>query len=138
MPQKAKPERRSDCPISIALDMLGDRWTLLIVRDLMFKGRHEFGDFLGAEEGIATNMLADRLRKLEEHGIVEKLPHATDARKSRYRLTNKGLDLGPMLVELILWSAKHEKTAAPPRLIKFMGENKEAFLDDVRDAHAKT
>src|SRR5262245_57119149 len=110
MTRNSKQAHRSDCPISIALDLIGDRWTLLVVRDLMFKGRHEYGEFLEAEESIATNVLADRLRKLTEHGIVAKSPAPDDARKSRYHLTDKGIGLAPILVEMIVWAARHERT----------------------------
>jgi len=137
MTTHTKNERRSDCPISVALDIIGDRWTLLIVRDLLFKDRDEFGAFLQSEERIATNVLADRLRKLEAHGIVSKVPHASDARKSQYRLTDRGLDLAPILVDLIVWAARYEKTAAPPKVLKRMLEDREAFIAETVHAAKK-
>ena len=103
---------RSACPISLALELLGDPWTLLVVRDLMFKGRHTFADLLAGGEGIASNILADRLARLERAGVLSKTRSPTDARRFIYRLTDKGIDLVPTLVELVLWSAAHEKTAA--------------------------
>lgn len=90
--------------------MLGDRWSLLIVRDLMLLGPRTFKDFLGSHERIASNILADRLRRLESFGIVMSRPDPDDGRKSRYLLTEKGLDLGPVLTEMVLWAARHEKT----------------------------
>lgn len=124
--------RRSGCPISIALELLGDPWSLLIVRDLMFKDRRTYNDFLTAGEGIASNILADRLRKLEDAGIVEKRRDTQDARRFRYRLSRKGIDLAPVLVELVVWSARHEKTDAPPAVVRGMRSERELFLADVR------
>src|SRR5258708_8803337 len=99
---KVKPRsgRRSGCPISIALEMFGDSWSLLIVRDLMFKGLCSFNEFAGAGESIATNVLADRLAKLEGNGILAKQADPADARRIRYRLTAKGIDLAPVLIEI--------------------------------------
>ena len=123
---------RSGCPISIALETLGDGWTLLIVRDLMFKGRKTFKDFLLAEEGIASNVLAERLQRLECAGIVDKRRDVEDARRFVYRLTDKGMALAPVLVELVLWSARFEQTDAPPALVKAMRADREAFIASTR------
>jgi DNA-binding HxlR family transcriptional regulator len=130
--------RRSDCPLSVSLDMFGDRWSLLIIRDLMFKDRHEFRDFLGAEEGIATNVLSDRLRRLEGHGIVARAPHPFDARKVHYRLTKKGLDLAPVLIEMIIWAATHEKTAAPPSVTLRMMRDRRGVIAELRAEHERS
>jgi DNA-binding HxlR family transcriptional regulator len=89
--------RRSDCPVHFALEVFGDPWSLLVVRDLMFKRRTRYSDFLNAEEGIATNVLADRLARLEEDGIIVKNDAVRGASGS-YRLTSKGIDLLPVLV----------------------------------------
>ena len=124
--------RRSGCPISIALELLGDAWSLLVVRDLMFKGRRSFNEFLAGGEGIATNILADRLRRLEAGGIVAKRADPDDGRRVLYRLTRKGIDLAPVLVELILWSAAHERTDAPPEVVRRMRADRNAFLADVK------
>lgn len=131
-PRSIAGPRRSGCPISIALELLGDPWSLLVVRDLMFKGRRSFSEFLAGGEGIATNILADRLRRLEAGGIVEKRPDSDDGRRVLYRLTRKGIDLAPVLVELILWSARHERTEAPPEVIRRMRSDRDAFLEDVK------
>ena len=105
--------RRSDCPIHFALEVFGDAWTLLIIRDLMFKGRTTYTEFLRAEEGIATNVLADRLVRLEEDGIIDKEIGSGRGTGSGYRLTPKGIDLLPIMLEVIGWSAKYDpKTAA--------------------------
>lgn len=131
-PASRKP--RSDCPISIALEALGDGWSLLIVRDLMFKNRTTFTDFLQAEEQIASNILVDRLKRLETLGIIDKSPDPADARRSRYRLTERGIELAPMIVELVLWSARHFTTAAPPEVIHEMTHFRKRFLARLRAA----
>ncbi len=107
--------RRSDCPISYALDIFGDKWSLLVIRDMLFKQRRRFGEFLGAEEGIATNILADRLARLEAEGLVTKMPDPKNGRQFVYSLTAKGLDLAPVLVEMILWSARYDPRTAADR-----------------------
>lgn len=124
--------RRSGCPISIALEMIGDAWSLLIVRDLMFKDRQTYNQFLQGEEGIASNILADRLRKLDAAGIVDKSADPLDGRRYIYRLSAKGIDLAPVLVEMVLWSARHESTDAPASVLRTMRRDREAFIDAVR------
>lgn len=109
-PASANSKRRSGCPLNASVEMLGDRWSLLIIRDLMLFGPRTFKDFLGSHEHIASNILADRLRRLESYGIVMSRPDPDDGRKSKYLLTEKGLDLGPVLTEMVLWAARHEKT----------------------------
>lgn len=132
MKETTTGNHRSSCPISIALETFGDTWSLLIVRDLMFKNRRTFNDFLGAEEQIATNILSDRLAQLQAHGIVEKRRDPADGRRFIYRLTEKGLALAPVLVELILWSAAHEETDAPPSVVRQMRSDRQGFIDQVR------
>ena len=112
--------------------MLGDRWSLLIIRDLMVRGYRTFKDFQGSSEKIATNILADRLRKLEAAGIVSAELEETDARRINYRLTEKGIDLAPVLLELLIWGARHEDTGAPCALIMDMEKNREAVLRETR------
>jgi DNA-binding HxlR family transcriptional regulator len=118
----------------MALELLGDAWSLLIVRDLMFKDRRSFHDFLTGGEGIASNILADRLRKLEDAGIIEKRRDPSDARRFVYRLSAKGIDLAPVLVELVIWSARHASTDAPPSVVRAMRSDREAFIAGVRRA----
>jgi DNA-binding HxlR family transcriptional regulator len=132
MPSSSSRGRRSGCPISIALETLGDAWSLLIVRDLMFKERQTYNEFLQGGEGIASNILADRLRKLQAGGIVEKQRDSVDARRFVYRLSAKGIDLAPVLVELVIWSARHEQTDAPPAVVRAMRTDREAFIAGVR------
>ena len=126
MPQR---RRRSDCPIHFALETFGDRWTLLVLRDLLLKGRSSYSEFLGAEERIATNILADRLARLQEDGLVV---HGADG---RYRPTTKALDLLPLLVERILWSATYDQdTAAPAEFIERAREDRDALVAELREA----
>lgn len=132
MKEKTSIERRSGCPINIMLEMLGDTWSLLIVRDLMFFGRSTYNEFLNAGEGIATNILSDRLQRLESTNIIEKQRDPADARKFIYRLTARGIDLAPMLVEMILWSARNEQTDAPPEAIKAMAADRDGFVAGVK------
>lgn len=126
------PKRRSGCPVSISLETFGDRWSLLIIRDLMVRGYRTFKDFQGSGEGIASNILADRLRKLEAAGIIAAGEEEGDRRRVNYRLTAKGIDLAPVLLELLIWGAKHERTGAPCGVIAEMERNRERFLAEVR------
>ena len=132
MPGKKKSSRRSDCPLNVSLEILGDRWSLLIIRDLMFRGFRTYKELQESEEGIATNILADRLQRLEACGIISISREATDRRKLIYRLTRKGIDLAPVLVELILWGARYEDTAAPRPLIQKMEKQRAEFLNELR------
>lgn len=103
----SKTKKRSDCPVSCSLDIWGDKWSLLIIRDLMFAKECTYGDFLKSPEGIATNILAARLQVLEENKIIEKLDHPDSKAKVLYRLTRKGIDLLPILIEINLWAEKY-------------------------------
>jgi DNA-binding HxlR family transcriptional regulator len=111
---KKKP--RSHCPINYGLEAFGDRWSLLVLRDIVFRGKRTYGEFLRSEEKIATNILAARLATLEESGILEKRPDPRDARKDWYVLTEKGLDLIPVLFEITLWSAKYDSRSQARRI----------------------
>ncbi len=128
----AKTKRRSDCPINFALELFGDRWTFLIVRDLMFKGKHYYKEFLEAGEGIATNILADKLSALEESGIISKAVDPTHRSKQIYKLTKNGIDLVPVLVEVILWSAKHDsQTATDVKFVRKAKKDKEGMIKEI-------
>ena len=129
---KSKFKRRSGCPVSISLEALGDRWSLLIIRDLMVRGYRTYKEFLQAGEGIATNILADRLRKLEAAGIITVEMEATDGRRLNYRLTEKGIDLAPLMLELLIWGARHEETGAPCVFIANMEKNRQEILTETR------
>ena len=132
MPGKRKSKRLFGCPVSVSLKMIGDRWSLLIIRDLMVRGYHTFKEFEESGEGVATNILSDRLRKLKSTGIITTQVDETDGRRINYGLTQKGIDLAPVLLELLIWGARHEKTEAPCALIEKMAENRQALLSEVR------
>ena len=124
-------KRRSGCPLNASVEMLGDRWSLLIVRDMMLRGFRSYKEFLESYEGIATNILADRLRKLEAYGIIATERDPSDGRKIIYALTEKGIDLAPVMAEMVLWAAAHEDTANEP-LVKELRRDKEGFIAAVR------
>ena len=113
--QTRELQRRSGCPISYALDLFGDKWTLLIIRDMLFKQKRRYGQFAESEEKISTNILADRLARLETEGLVTKETDPENGRQVVYALTSKALDLAPMLIEMILWSAKYDPRSAADR-----------------------
>lgn len=120
MPRSSKQDIRSHCPVNYGLEVFGDKWSLLIVRDIVFFGKKTYGEFLKSEEGFATNLLASRLLFLEEQGILRKAPHTADKRKDFYSLTDKGLDLVPMLLDIVLWSAKHDAKSHARRRKEFL------------------
>ncbi|MGA7916924.1 MAG: helix-turn-helix domain-containing protein [Candidatus Acidiferrales bacterium] len=132
MSGQRQTNRRSGCPVSLSLEMLGDRWSLLVIRDLMVRGYKTFKEFQEAGEGIATNILADRLQKLEATGIITAEEQATDGRRKNYRLTGKGIDLAPVLLELLIWGARHEESEAPCAVIEEMERNRPAVLEETR------
>ena len=105
---------RSDCPIGKALDIIGDRWTLLIVRHMLFAGSTTYKELAKIPEHIASNILADRLDRLEKADIVRKLPDPIDRRANMYKLTEKGVDLLPILLAMIDWGMKYHKDASYP------------------------
>lgn len=98
--------KRSDCPVSCTLDLIGDKWTLLIIRDLLL-GKSRFKDFSESAEGIPTNILANRLQKLEKTGLVRKIPYQKHPPRYEYCLTETGMDLVPVIKAIINWAEKH-------------------------------
>ena len=137
MPKKMpRPKRRSGCPLNASVEMLGDRWSLLIIRDMMLRGFRAYKEFLKSYEGIATNILADRLRKLEAHGIITTQCDPADGRKQIYSLTAKGINLAPVLTEMVLWAAGHEKTDNQA-LVRQMRKDKAQFLAAVQHRWAE-
>lgn len=129
---RGRRKRRSGCPVSISLERFGDRWSLLIVRDLMVRGYKTFKEFQQAGEGIATNILSDRLRRLRRAGLVETEKSESDGRSLHYRLTEKGIDLAPLMLELLIWGARHEESGAPCAVIERMEKNRAWVLAEVR------
>jgi DNA-binding HxlR family transcriptional regulator len=137
MPKQRTARRRSECPLNASVEMLGDRWSLLIIRDMMLRGFRTYKEFLQCYEGIATNILADRLRKLVACGILATRPDPADGRKVLYLLTAKGIDLAPVLTEMVLWAAAHENTGNQA-LVQLMQRDKQRFMAGVRERWAKT
>lgn len=106
---------RSECPIANTLDLIGDKWTLLVVRDLLFLGKRLYGEVMQSPEGITSNILADRLKRLEEAGLLKRRPYQQNPVRYEYRLTPKGIELFPVLKEMIRWGNKHiQGTTVPP------------------------
>ena len=106
---------RSTCPIANTLDLIGDKWTLLVVRDLLFLGKRLYGELIQSPEGVPSNILAERLKRLEAAGLLEKIPYQQNPVRHEYRLTPKGNDLFPILKEMIFWGNKYvQGTAVPP------------------------
>ncbi len=126
----SQSKKRSDCPVSCSLDEWGDKWSLLIIRDLMFLKQCTYGDFLKSAEGIATNILASRLQALEENKLIEKLAHPDSKAKVLYRLTDKGIDLLPLLIEINLWAEKYFPNIAADRkaMLKEVKKDKAGFI----------
>ncbi|MBT1705772.1 winged helix-turn-helix transcriptional regulator [Chryseosolibacter indicus] len=122
-------KQRSSCPISTSLDVLGDKWTLLILRDMVFAGKSTYGQFLQSAEKMATNILADRLAVLESQGILTKAVADDKKSKFTYRLTEKGIDIVPIIVSLILWGAKHYLTDINPALLEELQTGKDAAIE---------
>lgn len=127
---RATPE---NCPINAALLVLGDRWSLLIVRDLLFAGYRTYNEFLNAGQGIATNILADRIKGLLDAGVITKAPDRDDGRKWVYSLTRKGVDLAPVLLELSKWGSTYEGGVAPPGVLESYAADRAGFLGELRE-----
>lgn len=128
------------CPIAFALDLFGDKWSLLIVRDLIFKGKTTYGDFMASSEGIATNVLAQRLLKLEQAGFITKRRDPDNARKYIYEPTDKAMDLLPLMLEMIVWSAKHDVNApqssqvihgGPRDIVRRIGKDRAGVIAEI-------
>lgn len=122
-------KKRSECPISCSLDIFGDKWSLLIIRDMMFFQKSTYGDFLKSAEGIATNILASRLQSLEENKLIVKLDHPGSKAKVLYKLTEKGIDLLPIIVEIQLWAEKNFDIPADIKaMVKEAKQDKNEFI----------
>jgi DNA-binding HxlR family transcriptional regulator len=122
---------KSHCPVNFALEIFGDKWTLLIIRDLLFFGKKYYGEFINSEEGISTNILADRLNLLEKKGFVQKHNDAAHGSKYVYQPTQKAIDLIPMLLEMILWSAKYDPaTAAPKEFVARLKRDQKGVINE--------
>lgn len=132
--KRKRPGPRSHCPISVSLEIFGDPWTLLVLRDAIYIGKRRFGEFLRSEEKIASNILADRLERLVRHGILRR-ERAPDGREGPlYAPTDKGLDLLPVLMAIALWGARYDaESAAPPAVMRRIRADRERFIKSVRE-----
>ena len=127
--KKVNPSKRSLCPVNYALEEFGDIWSLLIVRDILFFDKKTYGEFLSSREKIATNILANRLGQLQERGILTKITDPSDKRRDIYQLTLKGLDLYPVMLQMILWSAKYDpNTPVSKRFAQLMENGDEEIV----------
>ncbi|WP_406657352.1 helix-turn-helix domain-containing protein [Methanolobus sp. ZRKC2] len=130
--------QRSDCPIANILDYVGDKWTLLILRDILLFNKKTYSDLQNSKEHIATNILADRLNKLENAGIIYKSPHPNDKRRSIYSSTEKGFDLIPLLLEMVIWSKKYApETYAPEDFLLSAKNNRDELIQMIIDKNKK-
>lgn len=125
--------RRSTCPISFALEIFGDRWTLLVLRDLLLRSRTRYRELLACEEGIATNVLADRLRRLEQKGLIRKERDQQDARQYVYKPTHLAVSVIPMLIEMTVWGARNSKSANVDRnLLRRFDKDREQLIAEIQ------
>jgi DNA-binding HxlR family transcriptional regulator len=130
--ERMRQDRRSTCPISTALEYVGDRWTLLVIRDLMFAGKRRFREFLQSEEGISSNVLADRLNALTEKGLVTRGSDPTHAQKAVYSLTERGLDLLPILIAMSVWTQKYVPQTRRPEAVALVAHGGAKHLDQLK------
>jgi len=127
-------KKRSECPVSFSLDFFGDKWTLLIIRDIVLHGKHTFGDFLQSAEGIATNILTDRLKMLEEQGLLMKYPVAGKARVG-YCLTEKGVTIIPIVIEMALWGVSQNNSDLKKELTAALRKDKAGVIRQLTSQH---
>ena len=131
--QVSKRAPRSHCPINISLEVFGDTWSLLILRDIIYFGKKTYGEFLSSEEHIARNILADRLTQLQKKGLLAKHPHPTDQRKDIYDVTEIGLDVIPILLDMADWGAKYDhETAAPEEWLHLVQTRRSEVIARIR------
>lgn len=132
MPSPGK-KRNTGCPVAFALDTFGDRWSLVVIRDLVMHGKTTYGEFLASDEGIATNVLADRLKHLEAEGILGKSRDPENRRRIIYKLTDKGWELAPMILDMIVWSAKYDpETKVRQPMLDKIADDREEFITEIR------
>jgi DNA-binding HxlR family transcriptional regulator len=130
-----RKRRLSGCPIDYALDLFGDRWTLLVIRDLLFVGKRHFKELMESPERIASNILTARLKKLEAHGLIERHLDPDNRKQVIYTLTDKGRDLAPVLVELVRWSGRHDPNSPVPKsVVEHFSRDSERLLAELHAA----
>ena len=126
-------KRQTGCPITFGLDTFGDRWSLLIIREIMLRGKKTYSEFIEADEGIATNILISRLKHLEAEGIIEKSRDPDNRRSFLYSLTKKGRDLAPIMLEIIIWSGEHDhRPYALKTVLEKIKNDREGFETSLR------
>lgn len=131
---KKYKKRGTGCPVAFALDTFGDRWTLLVIRDMVLRGSKTYGEFLSASEKIATNILSDRLRLLEAEGIIIGKRDPENHRKINYALTEKGCDLVPVILEMIRWSAIYDPdTTANKKVLERIRKDRDGYVTQIRE-----
>jgi len=130
-------KQRSDCPLSYTLDFFGDKWSLLIIRDMMLEEKSTYGDFLSSKEKIATNILADRLSMLEQNGFVTKQVAEDKKSKFVYTLTEKGIDLVPVVMEIGLWGSKYNPPGIKNELMNALREDRERTIREIQESLRK-
>lgn len=136
MPNPGK-KRNTGCPVAFALDTFGDRWTLVIIRDIMMRGKETYGEFLESDESIATNVLADRLKHLEAEGILGKSRDPENRRRIIYSLTDKGWELSPMILDMIVWSAKYDPdTKVRQAMLDKISTDRDGLIAEIRSNSA--
>jgi DNA-binding HxlR family transcriptional regulator len=130
---KAKDSsRQSGCPVAYSLDVFGDKWSLVVIRDMLMTGKRRYGEFLESPERIASNVLADRLKRLEDAGIVSRERDPSSQSKIIYRLTPKGVELIPLILEVVLWGTRHAThTTTPPGLVRKIRKDREGTIREI-------
>lgn len=123
---------KASCPVTYALEIFGDRWTLLVLRDIMIDARRRYKDLLSANPGIATNVLADRLKRLERRGLISRARDPMDARQIAYKPTEQAIEAIPMLVEMIVWSAKNGAGGVSKTLLRRYRDDRESLIAELR------
>ena len=128
-----KDAEGKNCPIFFSLEIFGDRWSLIILRDILHFDKSRYTEFLGSDEGISTNILSDRLKKLEKEGIISKRQDPDNKKQFIYSPTRKCLDLVPIIIELAVWGAKYDPdTKAPPEEMAKIRKNRRDYIDNIR------
>ncbi|MCZ6790719.1 MAG: helix-turn-helix domain-containing protein [Thermodesulfobacteriota bacterium] len=126
-------EEGKNCPIFFSLEIFGDKWSLLILRDILHFDKQHYNEYLESEEGISTNILADRLKKLEKEGIISKKRDPANKKQFIYSPTKKCLDLVPIILEIAVWGAKYDPdTKAPPKEMARIRNNRKEYIESIR------
>ncbi|MBE9463796.1 helix-turn-helix transcriptional regulator [Dyadobacter sp. UP-52] len=126
-------ERRSTCPINYSVEIFGDKWMLLILRDLMFNGKNSFLEFRASQEKISSAVLTEKLNTLLNEGIVSKVTSPKNASKFLYLLTDKGIELVPVMMEILNWGSSHNPDGGPKPLLDRMKQNKNKAVRELQD-----